>query len=237
MTWHYLAVRHRFGEDVTIGFVEVYRDDNDAIEAWTEDMEMAPRGETEEDLRFNLRQMTHDLDRWGVIEENDLKVGLKPEFRESAGAAPAGANQFVNRLTWNFRRIASTLVARLRWKGITPAGVGGIGHGSSLTAEDSDAVGDREQIRAILKTEGGAITIEEMSERLGIPSMDILARSLRNQLFWAPGRGKVFPGPIERTWSVARHPGGSSGPTNPGPLEASELHVHERRQPEWGAAD
>jgi hypothetical protein len=175
-TWHYLAVRRRFDDDIVIGFVEAYRDESGAIRGWTENMLIPPRGTTEAELRYNLHQMLHDLARWGVVEESELKPGFTPELRSfqtlprveedfmedreqppaqerpefdlfnDSSRDPAGFRDFVNRLTRHFQRNARAAVARLRRRGITVVGPIAPDVFSEMPAKPFDESATRERV-------------------------------------------------------------------------------------------
>lgn len=76
MSWHYLPVFVGHEESREYSFCEVYLDDEGRVEAWTESHEIAPSGETPEELQADLQRMLDDLARWEPVEFSSLAAGM-----------------------------------------------------------------------------------------------------------------------------------------------------------------
>lgn len=74
-TWHYLPVyiEHEGERFYTLCKVHLR---NGKLWAWTENREIAPGGDSPEDLAGSLNRMLNDLRRWKPVRFEDLKVGM-----------------------------------------------------------------------------------------------------------------------------------------------------------------
>lgn len=76
MTWLYLPVFVTLDESREYSFCEVYLDNEGRVKTWTESHEIAPSGETLEELQADLQHMLDDLARWEPVELSTLARGM-----------------------------------------------------------------------------------------------------------------------------------------------------------------
>ena len=66
MSWNYRIVKHDEADEVYFQIHEVYYDEKNDIEAYTEDT-VHPCGETKEELISDLKNMLHDAEKYPVL--------------------------------------------------------------------------------------------------------------------------------------------------------------------------
>ena len=75
--WRYQPVIVADDDNLAFSLCEVYFDDDDRVETWTESPSIAPSGETPEELSQDLMRMIIDAACWAPIMFDSLKVGMK----------------------------------------------------------------------------------------------------------------------------------------------------------------
>ncbi len=66
MSWNYRIIRHDKTDEVYFQIHEVYYDEKDDIEAYTEES-VHPFGETREELISDMKTMLHDAEKHSVL--------------------------------------------------------------------------------------------------------------------------------------------------------------------------
>jgi len=66
MSWNYRIVKHDKADEIYLQIHEVYYDEKNDIEAYTEDP-IHPFGETREELISDLKYMLHDTEKYPVL--------------------------------------------------------------------------------------------------------------------------------------------------------------------------
>jgi hypothetical protein len=80
-SWRYQAVyiekdNHEGGTDKAFSICEVYLDEDDKLEMWTEKPNMSPYGESVEELTGDLETMLEDVKRWKSVNFELMEKGM-----------------------------------------------------------------------------------------------------------------------------------------------------------------
>jgi len=81
-SWRYQVVYIQNNESFEYSICEVYLDEFDKLEAWTNNFTISPYGDSHQELIGDLQIMLEDVKKWKPVNFNELKVGMTFQKQE-----------------------------------------------------------------------------------------------------------------------------------------------------------